>query len=60
MIENYPTYSNGFISMIDYSKIIKMQSQEPICTFSKKVSLKNNIQNNNKVVKKCLKRTTNK
>ncbi len=60
MIKNYPTYDNGFISTIDYPKLIQMQSQEPIVTFSKKVSVKNQIKDNNKVVKKCLRRTTNK
>ena len=30
MKNNYPMYNNGLVSTIDYPKLIKMQSQEPI------------------------------
>ena len=58
--KNYPTIDNGFVSTINYEKLIKMQSQEPIVVMSKKVSLKNESQKNNAVLKRSFKRTTNK
>lgn len=58
--KNYPTIDNGFVYFIDYEKLIKMQSQEPIITTTKKVSLKNESQKNNAVLKRSITRTTNK
>lgn len=58
--KNYPIIDNGFVSFIDYKKLIKIQSQEPIVVMSKKVSLKNESQKNNAVLKRSFKRTTNK
>lgn len=58
--KNYPTIDNGFVHFIDYEKLIKMQSQEPIITTTKKVSLKNESQKNNAVLKRSITRTTNK
>ena len=60
MKQNYPMYNDGFISTINYEKLIKMQSQEPIVTIERKVSLKNQNNRNKVVLKKNLKRTTNK
>lgn len=60
MKQNYPMYNNGFVSTINYEKLIKMQSQEPIVIIEKKVSLKNQNNRNKVVLKKNLKRTTNK
>ena len=33
MKQNYPMYNDGFVSTINYEKLIKMQSQEP-CSYS--------------------------
>ena len=60
MKQNYPMYNDGFISTINYEKLIKMQSQEPIVIIERKVSLKNQNNKNKVVLKKNLKRTTNK
>lgn len=60
MKQNYPMYNDGFISTINYEKLIKMQSQEPIAIIERKVSLKNQNNRNKVVLKKNLKRTTNK
>ncbi len=60
MKQNYPMYNDGFVSTINYEKLIKMQSQEPIVTIERKVSLKNQNNRNKVVLKKNLKRTTNK
>ncbi len=60
MKQNYPMYNDGFISTINYEKLIKMQSQEPIVIIERKVSLKNQNNRNKVVLKKNLKRTTNK
>ena len=60
MKHNYPMYNDGFVSTINYEKLIKMQSQEPIVTIERKVSLKNQNNRNKVVLKKNLKRTTNK
>ena len=60
MKQNYPMYNDVFISTINYEKLIKMQSQEPIVIIERKVSLKNQNNRNKVVLKKNLKRTTNK
>lgn len=60
MKQNYPMYNDGFVSTINYEKLIKMQSQEPIVTIERKVSLKNQNNRNKVILKKNLKRTTNK
>ena len=60
MKQNYPMYNDGFISTINYEKLIKIQSQEPIVIIERKVSLKNQNNRNKVVLKKNLKRTTNK
>lgn len=60
MKQNYPMYNDEFVSTINYEKLIKMQSQEPIVTIERKVSLKNQNNRNKVVLKKNLKRTTNK
>lgn len=60
MKQNYPMYNDGLVSTINYEKLIKMQSQEPIVTIERKVSLKNQNNRNKVVLKKNLKRTTNK
>ncbi len=60
MKQNYPMYNDGFVSTINYEKLIKMQSQEPIIIIERKVSLKNQNNRNKVVLKKNLKRTTNK
>ena len=60
MKQNYPMYNDGFISTINYEKLIKMQRQEPIVIIERKVSLKNQNNRNKVVLKKNLKRTTNK
>lgn len=60
MKHNYPMYNDGLVSTINYEKLIKMQSQEPIVTIERKVSLKNQNNRNKVVLKKNLKRTTNK
>lgn len=60
MRQNYPMYNDGLVSTINYEKLIKMQSQEPIVTIERKVSLKNQNNRNKVVLKKNLKRTTNK
>lgn len=60
MKQNYPMYNDGFVSTINYEKLIKMQSQEPIVIIERKVSLKNQNNTNKVVLKKNLKRTTNK
>ena len=60
MKQNYPMYNDGFISTINYEKLIKMQSQEPMVIIERKVSLKNQNNRNKVVLKKNLKRTTNK
>jgi len=60
MKQNYPMYNDGFVSTINYEKLIKMQSQEPIVIIERKVSLKNQNNRNKVVLKKNLKRTTNK
>lgn len=56
---NYPMYNDGLVARIDYQKLIKMQSQEPIITFEK---TKINGQNTAKisVMKRNLRRTTKK
>lgn len=60
MKQNYPMCNDGLVSTINYEKLIKMQSQEPIVTFEKKVYLKSQNNRNKVVLKKNLKRTTNK
>lgn len=60
MKQNYPMYNDGLVSTINYEKLIKMQSQEPIVIIERKVSLKNQNNRNKVVLKKNLKRTTNK
>lgn len=60
MKQNYPMHNDGFVSTINYEKLIKMQSQEPIVIIERKVSLKNQNNRNKVVLKKNLKRTTNK
>ena len=60
MKQNYPMYNDGFVSTINYEKLIKMQSQKPIVIIERKVSLKNQNNRNKVVLKKNLKRTTNK
>ena len=60
MKQNYPMYNDDFVSTINYEKLIKMQSQEPIVIIERKVSLKNQNNRNKVVLKKNLKRTTNK
>ena len=52
MKQNYPMYNDGFVSTINYEKLIKMQSQEPIVTIERKVSLKNQNNRNKVVLKK--------
>ena len=56
MKQNYPMYNDGFVSTINYEKLIKMQSQEPIIIIERKVSLKNQNNRNKVVLKKNLKR----
>ena len=58
MKQNYPMYNDGFVSTINYEKLIKMQSQEPIVTIERKVSLKNQNNRNKVVLKKNLKRNS--
>lgn len=60
MKQNYPMYNDGFVSTINYEKLIKMQSQEPIVIIERKVSLKNQNNRNKVVLKKNLKRTISK
>ena len=60
MKQNYPMYNDGFVSTINSEKLIKMQSQKPIVIIERKVSLKNQNNRNKVVLKKNLKRTTNK
>ena len=59
-IKNYPTYDNGFVSTINYEKLIKMQSQEPIVVIPRKNSLNYQSQKSSAVLKRSIKRTTNK
>jgi hypothetical protein len=57
--QNYPMISNGLVDVIDYSKLIQMQSQQPIITISKKNTF-NEQKYNSSQQKRILKRTTNK
>lgn len=66
-IVSYPTNDNGFANFIDYkelielqSQLVKMQDQKPIVKISRKVSLRNESQKNNAVLKRSFTRTTNK
>ena len=61
MKNNYPMYNNGLVGVIDYQKLIKMQSQEPIGKISNpKVKLQEQSVSNNSILKRSLKRTTKK
>lgn len=61
MKNNYPMYNNGLVGLYDYSKIIKMQSQEPIGKVSnQKIIIKDDSITSKNITKRSLKRTTKK
>lgn len=61
MKHNYPMYNNGLVGVIDYSKLIKMQSQQPIGKISgQEIKLHEQLISNNTVFKRSFKKNSKK